>query len=104
MLISKKIAFGQEVLIACDGRCEKAWGKQLRPTTLSGNREYLSDNEIGLAPENPGTSEGECFKPTDKQHNKWCFRECERSNSFAFYENTATDVTIPDWSKRRDCE
>ena len=104
MLISKKRAFGQEILIVCDGRCEKAWGKQLRPKTLSNECEYLSDYEIGLAPETPGTSEGECFKPTDRQHNKWCFRECERFDSAAFSQNTTIDISIPDWSQRRACE
>ena len=31
------------------------------------------------APENPGTSEGTDTKPKDKRHNRWCARECERS-------------------------
>jgi hypothetical protein len=45
------------------------------------NTVFLSDAETGKAPDNPGTYEGGDAKPlgVPKKHNKWCLRECERS-------------------------
>ncbi len=42
---------------------------------------FLSDEELGRAPVNPGTYEGNDCKPksTKDRLNKWCARECERS-------------------------
>ena len=79
--------FGQQVTVVCDLKCEKAWGSNSRPKLqLSDNIDdyvWLTDGELGEAPENPGTYEGGQGKPfhPDK-HNKWCVRECERSETF----------------------
>lgn len=85
-MIKKEIIwFGKEAIIACDEKCEKAWGINTRPKIqLDDNDEddyaYLSDNELGLAPIDPLTYECSCAKPIDKEDrlNKWCCRECER--------------------------
>lgn len=76
-LIKRVIFCGVETAIACDGRCEKAWGFRTRSRNSEG---FLRDEQLGLAPENPGTSEGECIKPQNESErlNKWCARECER--------------------------
>lgn len=60
--------FGKQVLLSCDGKCEEAYGI---------NWEYP---KFPPAPADPGTYEGGQPKPTNKAHNKWCARECERSN------------------------
>ena len=82
-MLQKEITwFGEKCILACDGKCHKAWGINSRPTRqLSENEddyEFLSDNELGEAPENPGTYEGGYGK-NPKSLNKWCARECERS-------------------------
>lgn len=58
---------GQPAVLECDGNCSQAWGIN------------WCGEKIGIAPEDPGTYEGGHAKPTDKKHNKWCARECERS-------------------------
>jgi hypothetical protein len=76
---------GQTAKVACDEKCNKAWGINERPQNqLSDNDddyEYLADDELGEAPEDPGTYEGGHAKPISKLGipNKWCVRECERS-------------------------
>ncbi len=85
--ISKQIRFfGQSATLACDGKCEKAWGINTRPRVdLDPNNpdDYysLSDDELGEAPADPGTYEGGHGKPDadNKLESKWCARECERS-------------------------
>jgi hypothetical protein len=67
IIASKKIFLGQPIWIVCDGLCHQAWG-----ANWHGPKEET-------APEDPGTYEGGHAKPTDKVHNKWCARECERS-------------------------
>ena len=62
---------------------------------------WLADHEIGVAPEDPGTYEGDHGKPQQPEDrlNKWCFRECERSIS----ADAATLITVDslkDWSRR----
>jgi len=49
-----------------------------------------------MAPIDPGTYEGGWKKPEDKQMNKWCARECERSSMF--YDDKA--IILPNFSKR----
>ncbi len=75
-------------LLVCDGKCEKAWGVNGRKGDLiiaydenePDDIAYKADNEIGIAPQDPGTYEGGQGKPTvPGDHNKWCARECERS-------------------------
>lgn len=86
MLKKRIIYFGQPALISCDGRCDKAWGRNSRPwrDPEAEEPDYLGDDELGTAPENPGTFEGGESKPsgvplTDANRmNRWCARECER--------------------------
>jgi hypothetical protein len=85
MLKKEIIYFEQKALIACDGKCEKAWGTNNRPRIqLSEEDEddwvWLADTELGLAPRDIGTYECEDGKPRNKTEklNKWCCRECER--------------------------
>lgn len=72
------------VRVECDRRCDKAWGRSQRPRVhLSGQSDkivYLADDELGIAPDNPKTCEGQDAKPSspDEFPNKWCVRECER--------------------------
>ena len=78
------IYFGQKAKVACDGKCNKAWGIQNRPRKqLSADEDdycFLADGELDDAPVDPGTYEGGHAKPVGKEHamNKWCVRECER--------------------------
>ena len=58
---------GQKAILTCDGKCNEAWG-----INWSGPKNTI-------APIDPGSYEGGHAKPTNKQHNKWCARECERS-------------------------
>lgn len=83
------IFFGQQAKVNCDENCNKAWGINLRPriyaelpdeiyplpggSIFPAGKEidfddyaYLSDNELGDAPIDPGTYEGGCAKPTSK--------------------------------------
>lgn len=75
---------GQPCRVACDRRCDKAWGISSRPREqLSVNEDdyaFLADHEFGTAPVDPGTYEGEHGKPKSPSEfpNKWCVRECER--------------------------
>jgi len=80
------IYFGQPARVNCDRQCNKAWGRNNRPTIQLSDDEddfaYLADSELGEAPDDPGTYEGDEGKPTsaDQFPNKWCIRECERCN------------------------
>lgn len=92
---------GQDMVLACDGKCNKAWGYQLRPKEQLGQDEddiaYLSDSELGEAPKRPGTYEGGHTKPPGPdQMNKWCARQCERSEMAPSVHR----LDIPDWSAR----
>ena len=95
MIETQIVYFGKEVALRCDGKCHKAFGIQNRPELKLSDDEDdtvdLADDEVGTAPEDPGTYECGHAKPTDKVHNKWCARQCERS-SF--------DKDPPDYSKR----
>jgi hypothetical protein len=105
-VLEQEILFcGQQVLLRCDGRCDKAFGINGRPQrSLSDDEDdyvFLSDAEVGEAPppgKTVGMSEGGHMKPsatplTDpSQMNKWCARECERSIL------TETNEPIPDLS------
>ena len=93
---------GESLICACDGLCEKAWGLNNRKhESLSKDDSdivWLADIELGTAPINPGTSEGGQLKPLwhPTKHNKWCVRECERSELF----EPGVAIVLPDWSKR----
>jgi hypothetical protein len=100
MIMTVIRAYGQQLNLACDGNCNKAYGINNRPKNqLSNdedNYEWLADHEIGIAPIDPKTYVGDHAKPTDGKHNKWCFHECERSASAEF-----PDIPqLPDFSNR----
>lgn len=88
MPIKQILWFGRHVTLACDGKCDKAWGINNRPRIdfdpdEPDDHAYLADHELGDAPTQPGTWEGGHGKPRDSsQMNKWCARECERSGIF----------------------
>jgi hypothetical protein len=122
--------FGQTAKVACDGKCNKAWGFVCRPriypsidNVIFGLDEssiypdqnkypnftdddfddyaWLSDDELGDAPIDPGTYEGEYGKPDSNLEfpNKWCVRQCERcvmSDKGKFNE----PLILKDFSKR----
>lgn len=76
--------FGQTAKVDCDRNCKKAWGNNSRPRVqLSDDEEdyeYLADGELGDAPDDPGTYDGNDGKPESPLQfpNRWCVRECER--------------------------
>jgi len=119
MLAKTVLDFGHPCTFACDAKCEKAWGHQHRPQVYRTQNDqwiasdepdedatipdvddyaYLADNELGKAPFDPGTYEGGEGKPTIplERMNKWCFRECERSETFEIGE----PIVLHDWNKR----
>lgn len=77
---------GQRAKVNCDRNCRKAWGINNRPSVQLSEDEddtaFLADDVLAMAPKNPGTYEGRDGKPynPDEFPNKWCVRECERSN------------------------
>lgn len=93
--------------LACDGKCNKAWGITSRPKVQfsddSDDIAYLSDLETGLAPVDPKKYEDGYAKPTnvDQIHNKWCIRECERLRSFEKGQLSDELIDLPDFSKRQ---
>lgn len=98
--------FDQRAKVACDRRCEKAWGINNRPRVqLSANEDdfaYLADGELSEAPADPGTCEGGHAKPDSPAEfpNKWCVRECERCALSAPGE-WMLPLALPDFSRRR---
>lgn len=106
MSYSKQITyFGEQVVIACDGKCHKAWGINNRERIRFDDEDdyaYLADDEVGVAPEDPGTYEGCDGKPdmwsTDSQKmNRWCARECERRS----WHKPGEPIVLRDFSVRR---
>jgi hypothetical protein len=103
-MIAKQILYcGHKLILVCDARCDKAWGRNRRPRVqLSATDEddyaFLADGELGVAPADPGTAEGDQCKPqTPKERlNKWCCRECERSERV----EPGEDFELPDFSRR----
>jgi hypothetical protein len=103
-MISKNILYcGQATVLACDGKCEKAWGLDTRPhVDLDPENPddfyFLSDAELGQAPDDPGTEEGGHRKPQSpeqKLESKWCARQCERST----LARPGKSIVLPDLSK-----
>ncbi len=85
-MIAKAILyFDRPSCVCCDAKCYKAWGMNNRPKVqLSDNPDdyaYLADAELGEAPAETGTWEGQDTKPLEPSErlHKWCVRECERS-------------------------
>jgi hypothetical protein len=93
--------FGSPVAVVCDGNCAKAWGLNSRPRRqLSENEDdymFLPDEELGEAPADPGTYEGNDGKPTspEDQMNRWCVRECERSTMVDFGQRATVGPYVP---------
>lgn len=103
-MIAKLVtAYGKSTILFCDANCLKAFGISTRPRVqLSDDPDdfaFLADDELGIAPEDTGNYEGECGKPdsTDRL-NKWCFRQCERSEST---QKERVLIELKDWSVRR---
>jgi hypothetical protein len=102
---STVLYFNQVAKVACDKNCKKAWGFSNRPNVKLSEKEddiaWLSDGEMGDAPDDPGTYEGGDAKPLagDKTPNKWCIRECERCVMSSPGES---DKPLPlrDWTNR----
>lgn len=97
------VYFGQPTTVKCDAKCDKAWGWCNRPKVyIKDEHEYpddfymLADNELGIAPIDPGTYEGNDGKPVNASSgsdlNRWCVRECERC--------VFGDKPLRDFSKR----
>ncbi|VAW78419.1 hypothetical protein MNBD_GAMMA12-616 [hydrothermal vent metagenome] len=72
---------GQKSRVACDRKCFKAWGINNRPEHENENSVdllteviYLRDHELGNAPNDARTTEGDNTKPLspDSFPNKWC--------------------------------
>lgn len=87
-------------IAACDKRCSKAWGVVARPKIRFDNEDdyaFMTDEELGEAPRDPGTYEGGHGKPMyPDRHNKWCMRQCERCDLFKVGE----EIKLRDFSKR----
>lgn len=88
LFTSEITIFGEQKTIACDAKCNKAFGINGRPTSPNSldenDWEWLADDEVDEAPGTGETaiiSEGDDYKPGDllEAHNRWCARECERS-------------------------
>lgn len=104
MILTRGKFFGKPVVLACDGKCQKAFGYTLRPhirwTADPDDITWLADDEIPFdAPEDPGTAEGGDRKPktVPDKHNKWCARACERCEMFGQDEEK---ITLRGWAKR----
>lgn len=112
--LQKRILFcGRQRILACDGRCDKAWGINGRPQHFFLGEEtdpddyvWHTDDELGAAPgpgHTVGISEGGHLKPSaeplqDAQRmNKWCARECERS----VMVDVGDEVRLPDMNDPR---
>lgn len=101
-LVTDILFCGNACRVTCDSACEKAWGINSRPrVSLSRNPDdyaFLADDEVGFAPDDPGTYEGGHGKPMHPgRHNKWCVRECERCEM----HKPSETLMIRDFSKRR---
>jgi hypothetical protein len=102
LLITEIPYFGRHCLAVCDYKCEKAWGISGRPSEQHGDDPddvvWFADDEVSLAPADPGSYEGGHGKPLHPaRHNKWCVRECERS---AVVE-LGQPIQCPDLSHRK---
>lgn len=105
MIVTPIVFFGQHQIMVCDAKCDKAWGINNRPRhqlseTDEDDYAWLADDELGIAPDDPGTYEGLAMeaKPItpEERHNRWCARECERCTRVVVGES----FELPDFSKR----
>lgn len=108
--LEKFVSFaGAPMRVACDGVCSKAWGIDLRPSVQTGDGvtfdgvAWLADGELGEAPADPGTREGDQGKPTRVTDpavmNRWCVRQCERCVGTPYGAPDAP-LTLRDFSQR----
>jgi hypothetical protein len=104
-MIIKGITFaGKPVVVGCDAKCNKAWGRNSRPQKHFDEADdfaYLPDGDLGEAPIDPGTYEGGHAKPTSLKQapNKWCVRECERCAMTNVIPKQMGELKLPDFSK-----
>ena len=98
---------GKQTCVACDRKCNKAWGICSRPSISLSEDDiddfaYLADKELGDAPINPGTKEGGVSKPMspDEFPTKWCVRECERCYIGVPGFSLSDPIKLPDYSQR----
>ena len=105
-MIARQITyFGQQAVVACDARCDKAWGIRGRPRVALSDDEddyaYLADGELGEASADPGDYEGGHAKPIHpgERLNKWCVRACERCAMSKAGKATEV-IETPDFSNR----
>lgn len=96
----------QKAKVVCDGNCYKAWGINNRPEEQLSDDEddimWYADDELPVAPIDPGTTEGGEPKPESSEEfpNKWCVRECERS-TLCKPGKWREPLEPEDWNKRR---
>jgi hypothetical protein len=85
-LIKPVLYCAQQVCVACDGRCDLAWGRDWQ-----GPRDWP-------APDDPGTAEGPDSKPKSPEQrlNRWCARQCERSQLIPF-RGWPIEVDLDTW-------
>jgi hypothetical protein len=105
MIVKQITWFSHDALLACDARCDKAWGINNRPKIEFDPDEpddyaFLPDHDLGIAPDDPGTYEGGHAKPVapGERLNKWCARECERHRLVEIRPGIM-DIDLPDYSK-----
>jgi len=105
MIVKYLTFFGRNATHACDGKCRKAWGRNGgRPTIQLSDDEndwaYLADDELGDAPIDPGTREGNDAKPLKVRGpddiNRWCVRECERAWMSPYGDEEGQPNAAPD--------
>jgi hypothetical protein len=98
--------FGQMMKVGCDERCDKAWGWHSRPSFVADPHDpddivWLADGELGTAPVDPGTYEGDSGKPLSPAAfpTTWCVRECERCAT-SDVDGWRHPLRVVDWSRR----
>jgi hypothetical protein len=107
---------GVDGMLVCDGRCDKAWGMKYRPSvkrlkkpTKLYHYDWLSDNELGIAPEDCSITIFEIkdfHKPKNSGseiiHNDWCRRGgCERPSIVTLFERSqGKKIRLPDFRRR----
>jgi hypothetical protein len=110
MITKRVFMHGRHQVLACDGKCDKAWGINGRPRLFYMEEEqppralkegerprddddmvFVRDSDLGTAPgpgKTRGLSEGSDLKPSavpladGQAMNKWCARECEPGDRF----------------------
>lgn len=95
-LLTRELSGGR--ILACDGKCHKAFSFDSRPRVQVGPESdpndfaYLADDEVGEAPPDNGRPQA-----PEQRLGRWCYRECERS----VIVQVGEPVALPDFSRRR---